>query len=362
MVLRDIAIRLGMPFICVCLSSCATSSGHAQAPGRRSDRPAHLQRYKLKDLILEPRTQDPKLFDSHIVECPMVLRWRDRWLMYYSGIKLADGQVDSTIGMAVSDDLVHWKDCRQVLTHGPEGSFDHGGLTGPFVWAEGDELFMIYIGFPRLGYESRPGRHGFARSRDGINWEKDAVNPVHDIGPKDSWNQDCVYKTFVMKHAGEYWMYYNAEGLNDRGERCEQIGLATSTDLRHWREHPANPLLRSGDPVQNRDHKIIGDPWIMRCDDSWEMYYFGFDGRHAREHLATSADLLHWTKSPLNPIMDVGPPGSYDERYCHKPCIILHEGVYYHFYTAVGCRGEDHSYRAIALATSVILPDVAYRE
>ncbi len=101
---------------------------------------------------------------------------------------------------------------------------------------------------------------------------------------------------------------------------------------------------------------------MRECDDSWEMYYFGFDGRHAREHLATSADLLHWIKSPLNPVMDVGPAGSYDERYCHKPCIILHEGVYYHFYTAVGPRGEDRQYRAIALATSAELPGVEYRE
>ena len=153
-------------------------------------------------------------------------------------------------------------------------------------------------------------------------------------------------------------MFYNAYGTSDQ---CEQIGLATSRDLKNWKEHPKNPLLRRGDPEKDRDHRIIGDPWIMKHGDTWEMYYFAFDGEHARECLATSADLVHWTKSPLNPIMDVGPEGSYDAIHCHKPCIIEHDGVVYHFYTAVGTDNEGRHTRAIALATSKRLPGVDYR-
>lgn len=321
-------------------------------------RPAHLERHKLAELVFEPRTDQPDLFDSSAVECPMVVRFDGRWLMFYTAIKRSEGQADSTIGIAVSDDLIHWKERRQVLQRGPEGAFDHGGISGPFVWVEDDRLQMIYIGFPRLGYERKPGRHGLASSRDGIQWTKAEFNPVHDVGPPGSWNDACLFKPFVMKHHDKYWMFYNAFGTSDN---CEQIGLATSTDLRQWTEHPDNPLLRRGDPKRDRDHRIIGDPWLMRTGDEWEMYYFAFDGEHAREHLATSADLVHWTKSPHNPVMDVGPPGSYDARYCHKPCIILHENVYYHFYTAVGPRGEQSHYRAIGLATSKTLPGVRYR-
>jgi predicted GH43/DUF377 family glycosyl hydrolase len=322
-------------------------------------RPPHLERHKLADLVLEPRTGNPMQFDSQRVECPMVVRWRDRWLMYYTAITQTGEQVDSTIGRAVSDDLIHWTDRRQVLRRGPAGAFDHGGISGPFVWAEGDELRMLYIGFPRLGYESRPGLHGIATSRDGLNWTKDAANPVHLVGEKGTWNDACLYKTFVMRHDGRYWMFYNAYGTRDH---CEQIGLATSPDLRTWTEHPDNPLLRKGDAVRDRDTKIIGDPWIMRQGKSWEMYYFAFDGKHAREHLATSTDLIHWTKSPFNPIMDAGPAGSYDEVHCHKPCIIRHDDVFYHFYTAVGPKGDAAHYRAIALATSRKLPGVIYRK
>ena len=33
-----------------------------------------------------------------------------------------------------------------------------------------------------------------------------------------------MYKVFVMRHDGRYWMFYNAYGST---EKCEQIGLAT---------------------------------------------------------------------------------------------------------------------------------------
>jgi predicted GH43/DUF377 family glycosyl hydrolase len=306
--------------------------------------------------VLKPRWDHPQAFDSEKVECPMVIRHQGRWLMFYSGLRKTGQGLESTIGRAVSDDLIHWRDRRQVLKRGPEGRFDHGGLSGPFVWAEGDQLFMIYIGFPRLGYEARPGRHGLATSTDGLHWKKAPFNPIHGPGPKGSWNDEIVYKVFVMRHEGRYWMFYNAYGTQDH---CEQIGLATSTDLRQWKEHPDNPLLRKGDdPRRDRDNVIIGDPWILRRDGRWEMYYFAYDGRHARECLATSNDLIHWKKSPYNPIMDAGPPDSYDAIHCHKPCIIEHKGVYYHFYTAVGPGRDGNEARTIGLATSKKLPDV----
>lgn len=341
-------------YLVLALTACSVSDGSSGTP----ERPAHLQRHKLAELVLEPRRDEPEAFDRGAVECPMVIRWQGRWLMFYSGIRWEDGLADSNIGVAVSDDLIHWKDRRQVLPRGEPGAFDHGGVSGPFVWAEGDELRMIYVGFPRLGYETKPGRHGLATSRDGFTWRRADFNPIHGPGPAGSWNDEIVYKVFVMRHDDRYWMFYNAYGSE---ARCEQIGLATSTDLRDWRQHPDNPLLRAGDPEKDRDHVIIGDPWIMRHGDVWEMFYFAFDGVHAREHLATSTDLVRWEKSPLNPIMDVGAEGTYDDKYCHKPCIILHEGVYYHFYTAVQAREEGH-YRAIGLATSQRLPGVAYRQ
>lgn len=345
--------------LCVMLLA-GTVAGVSTAPADTDARPPHLHRYKLKNLVLEPRSDDPSAYDSWKVECPMVIRDGDRWLMYYSAITRTDGKADSTIAVAESTDLIHWTRLQMVLPRGRAGEFDHGGVSGPFVWKEGDRFFMIYPGFPTLGYETWPGKHGLATSTDGLTWTRSPHNPIHGPGAPGSWNDAIVYKAFVLKRDGTYWMFYNAKGHEQRNE---QIGLATSDDLVHWTQHPANPLIRAGDPEKDRDHRIIADPWIMRRDGIWEMYYFAFDGRNAREHLATSHDLIHWTKSPYNPIMDAGPPGSYDDIHCHKPSIVEHEGVIYHFYTACASRPDgDGEYRAIALATSVKLPGVAYRD
>lgn len=320
-------------------------------------RPAYLQRHKLAELILEPTGRETD-FDGHAVECPKVFRYGDRWFMAYTGIAKRDGVIHETIGLCESDDLIHWRDRRQILMPGKPGSFDAGGMSGPFTWIEDKRAYMIYVGFPRPGYESRPGLHGLAWSDDLVTWHKSPNNPIHGVGPKGTWSDNIVYQAFVMKRDGWYWMYYNAHGSKDN---CEQIGLAVSRDLIDWFEHEDNPILRKGDPSRDRDHVIIADPWVMKLDGTWHMFYFGYDGKHARECLATSDDLIHWTKSPLNPIMDAGPPGSYDEIHCHKPCVIARDGVHYHYYTACGKRDDGSEYRAIGLATSKRLPGVAYR-
>jgi len=319
--------------------------------------PAYLQRHKLADLVLKPtgRTED---FDGHAVECPKVFRYGDRWYMAYTGIASWDGVIHESIGLCESEDLVRWRNRRRILTPGRPGAFDAGGLSGPFTWVEGKRVYTMYCGFPKVGYETGPGQHGLAWTEDLRTWHKSPHNPVHRVGPKGGWNDHVVYQAFIMKRDGTYWMFYNAHGSRDN---CEQIGVAFSEDLITWREYEHNPILRRGDPQRDRDHVIIADPWIMRLDGTWHMFYFAFDGRHARECLATSHDLLHWTKSEWNPIMDAGPAGSYDEIHCHKPCVIQHEGVFYHFYTACGKRQDGSEYRAIGLATSKRLPGVTYR-
>ena len=78
------------------------------------------------------------------------------------------------------------------------------------------------------------------------------------------------------------------------------------------------------------------------------MFYYGYNGTNAREGLAVSRDLHHWRKWP-EPIIDIGPAGAGDSQHAHKPSVVWHKGVFYHFYCCV--RSGD-GYRAITVATS----------
>jgi hypothetical protein len=91
----------------------------------------------------------------------------------------------------------------------------------------------------------------------------------------------------------------------------------------------------------------------MRNGSTYAMYYFGFGyqrpGR-ACEMLALGRDPFHFTKVP-EVLIDVGAPGSIDETFAHKPSVIFHKGVLYHFYCAVSGKYPDEV-RGIAVATS----------
>ena len=67
----------------------------------------------------------------------------------------------------------------------------------------------------------------------------------------------------------------------------------------------------------------------------------GADRVRARDGAAVSTDLLHWEK--LNEVLiDVGPEGSVDSRYAHKPGIISHGDTLYHYYCAVSPAADPH--------------------
>ena len=124
----------------------------------------------------------------------------------------------------------------------------------------------------------------------------------------------------------------------------ETIGMAVSDDMLTWRRVGAEPVISDGDPAK---FAISGDPMIRRIGDVWVMFYFGCGWKRsgAFDTFACSYDLKHWTKWEGKPLVEPSEP--YDKTYAHKPWVIKHDGVVYHFYCAVGDKG-----RGIALATS----------
>ena len=79
------------------------------------------------------------------------------------------------------------------------------------------------------------------------------------------------------------------------------------------------------------------------------MFYFGaFWKPGAFDTFAVSKDLITWTKWTGEDL--IRPSEPYDTPYAHKPWLVKHDGVVYHFYCSVGGRKEQH--RAIAVATS----------
>ncbi|MBC7327761.1 hypothetical protein H5T87_06565 [bacterium] len=316
-------------------------------------KPLYLERFKYPRLILEPTGRDGDS-DSQLVDCfkvvldydkgPGELFQKDGY--YYAIYTGFDGQ-SYRCGLLKSKDLLNWEKVGMILDTGKEGDFDAGSAGGGVAFRWKGKFYMVYTGYPFKGYENGPGKIGLCISDDLMNWKKLGI--ILEPDGKIPWEAGGLYQPFPLIAGGKFYLFYNAKDAQTNW--IEQTGLAICKDaeLLKWEKLPENPILKVGEPGA-WDSRFASDPWVIPIAGKWHMFYYGFDGIHAQDGVAVSKDLLHWEKSPFNPILPYGEPGSYDEEHAHKPCVVLKAGIYYHFYTAVGSKG-----RCIALATSVPL-------
>ena len=292
---------------------------------------------KLSRLVLAPSFKKGE-FDSHTVDCPFLFRHEGRCYMTYVGWDTVGYQT----GLASSADLVHWTKEGMILGRGPKGSptefnaaltciLRDNELHGPGTLKKVNGRFAgTYHAYPNEGLESGPAAIGICTSDDLRHW--DVAPPVLHAQDGTEWEHGGLYKSWLMEHDGAYHLFYNAK--NQPGwPWIEQTGVATSRDLRRWERHPGNPVIKVG-PRGAFDDTFVSDPCVLRHRGAWVMFFFtnSSDG-HARDSVAFSDDLLHWTKSS-EILIDVGPPGSIDAVHAHKPGIIAKDGRLYHFYCA----------------------------
>ena len=304
-------------------------------------------------------------FDSHAVDGPFLFFHDGKYWMTYFGW---DGKGYQT-GLSSSDDLLNWRQERVLLKRGPKGSVtEHNAaltcimrdneLFGPSTLKRVDGRFIgTYHAYPEPGYETGPGMIGLCNSEDLRTWVVD--DPILRPDPTWEWESGGLYKSWLMEADGVYYLFYNAKNkLGKSSPWLEETGVATSTDLENWERYSGNPVLKVG-PAGDFDDKFASDPCVLRHNGTWIMFYYGncSDG-HARDGVGFSDDLLHWQKGN-RVLVDVGPDGSIDSKYAHKPGIITKDGRLYHFYCAVAPAedrhlGEiDHSeVRGISVATS----------
>lgn len=189
-------------------------------------------------------------------------------------------------------------------------------LLGCFgsVWKDGDVYHFYYP-----NQTSWDVNH--ATSSDGITWTDDAVNnPVMDYGSEDDWDEHInVVRTF--KENGMWYMLYR--GYNTT-TGAYGIGLATSPDGITWTKEVTNPVLSYGTHGSwddSTDTPIL-DPWgIIKVGSTYYMYYNCDDEGIRKTGIATSSDLVNWTKDTANnPIFEGG-------RFC--PDVFKYGGYYY---------------------------------
>jgi hypothetical protein len=308
--------------------------------------------YRLGKLILE-KSPDLSAFDSKFVDGPFVFRGPDRFYMTYYGF---DG-IGYQTGLAESDDLVRWRKLGIALGRDPSSPITRYNVALASILREPElrsagrpvkvngRYVASWNAYPSPGMEEGPAVIGLAYSDDLIHWTRDD-SPI--LRPEDGgdWEQGGLYRSFLTRDGDTFYLFYNAKNRDKAW--LEQIGVATSRDLRRWTRYPANPILKVGGPY---DARFVANPFVLRHRGLWALYYYGYTPRSgARDLLALGRDPFHFDKV-REPVLDHGPPGAVDETYAHKPSVIWHDGALYHFYCAVSGKWPNEV-RGISVARS----------
>jgi hypothetical protein len=139
-------------------------------------------------------------------------------------------------------------------------------------------------------------------------WVEDPSNPIVGPGEPGSWDAGGHWLDEVVFDGSMYHMWFT--GIEANGDWWD-IGHATSTDGVAWTMDPENPVLIHGE-FGEWDDWGIGDVAVVYDGTLFHMWYGA--AHHdwtARGGYATSPDGTVWTKSEHNPVMDIGPPGSW---------------------------------------------------
>jgi hypothetical protein len=315
--------------------------------------------HKYGKLVLAASGQ-PGTFDSRSVDCPYLFRHGGRYGMTYVGFDGAGYQT----GLATSTDLVTWKKEGCILPRDPASPVTRHNIAMNWILRRNElrsagelkkvrgRFLGVYHAYPNAGYEEGPAVIGLCWSDDLMRWQTEA--PC--LRPEDGadWENGGLYKPCLVEHKGTYYLFYNAKTKTRPREQgggwVEQTGVATSTDLKTWRRYPGSPIIPNGGPG-SWDERFASDPCVLLDGDRWVFFYYSLDKKgKARDLLALGQDPFHPVK--VNEILiEPGPPGTVDSTYAHKPGVIFHQGMLYHYYCAVSGKWPDEV-RGISVARS----------
>ncbi|MBZ5857684.1 glycoside hydrolase family protein [Flavihumibacter profundi] len=174
--------------------------------------------------VLSANDKDARWFENKTIFKSTVIKDDKRhtghlFVMYYNAA--GDTASYESIGMAVSDDMIHWSRYGKdpVISR-----YKKGTISGDAQIVQIGNLYVMFY-FGAFWNEEGKAFDRFACSYDLIHWT-DWSGPDL-IRPSEPYDETFAHKPFVIKWKGVVYHFYNAVGKNGR-----VIALATSAPLK----------------------------------------------------------------------------------------------------------------------------------
>lgn len=115
---------------------------------------------------------------------------------------------------------------------------------------------------------------------------------------KVGWEEKDVFNPAAVVRAGKVYLLYRAQDKIGLPAGTSRIGLASSTDGLHFTKMKDPVLYPTNDAFKKWEWEGgCEDPRIVEDDKgTYYMTYTAYDGTTARLFIATSKDLVRWTK------------------------------------------------------------------
>lgn len=208
---------------------------------------------------------------------------------------------------ARSEDGMKWRLDPEtpLLEPGPTDAFDSASIETPSVVRFQDRYHLYYTGVGAKGLTG-PMAIGHAVSEDGVRWTKDPEPVLVPTGKAEEWNGWQVAEPGAIVFEGQIYLYFAAVGLREGGNPPVRrvIGLATSRNGKDFGQ--PEPVLEQSDlypPAQGFDG--YSTPAAVVIDEKVHLFcdvgFFRKDDPHAWTqvalHHAVSADgRTGWTQ------------------------------------------------------------------
>jgi len=220
------------------------------------------------------------------------------WQMWYAGLH---GAVQS-IGFSNSTDGSTWVEAplNPIQGFGLPGSWDSASLSRPSVILDGKRYKMWFAGFDGAKWAI-----GTASSALGEKPVPPKTNPALPLGDLESWDSGGMFRPSVVFKDGIYHMWYTGSSSPD-GSTGFSVGYARSTDGVNWQKPSRKPVLENSTSGWDGSWVGFAWVAWDESLPAFRMWYTGSDGSSIKVGLATSSDGISWQKNVSNPAFFTG--------------------------------------------------------
>jgi hypothetical protein len=309
------------------------------------------------DPIIPANYRVPGYEEFHNFDVPTIYQLEEQPGKYFMSFIGFNGKGYNSF-VVDSTDLIHWEHGRHAMGFGENGTFDHGGrVVGAYIYNSWDvkaprtlrkkdgKYWTLYGCYPRQGgYELRPGAQGLASSEDGQVWKRAWPEAILDV-----YQRECKpweKNCIYMPWLVEHdGLWYDVYNAAQGGQ--EQSGIATSTNMINWTRYDKNPVIVNH--PGKYDSRQASDPKVYWDTDHWVLFYFGGGHGGVVIMVAFSTDLKTWTQDPEPLYKKGGNPTGLDSSGAHKTALVWNEKeqAFHLYYCALGNKG-----RVLAMVTS----------